>query len=403
MDGFLFVLSLCVLALASVPMWFVVLQCLAASTYGFPIMERVAQRDLVPRARHPSAVVLVPAHDEESSIGETLDSLFVDLPPRCSVLVVAHNCSDGTGRVARSLGAAVLETGAYAGEGKPGALRAALEYLDRVPDLDVVVVVDADCTVRPGSVRALVDSAYGLQRPVMGLYRFAQAASEAGRHSYMSMIALILKNVVRPLGLHVLGMPCLLNGSGSAYPRHLLRRIRIGGGSIAEDYDMSIELARLGHAPVLEPRARILSRLPGSDADGLRQRRRWEHGHLQLAVASAPRLLLESIFTGSRELAKLALELCVPPLAVLLALGALAVGVCGLHWLVSGEPALLVVAGVTVITFLSILLLTVVRFTTMRDGWRAARSFPAYFLAKLPLYRDFLVRRETRWLRSARG
>jgi cellulose synthase/poly-beta-1,6-N-acetylglucosamine synthase-like glycosyltransferase len=217
------------------------------------------------------------------------------------------------------------------------------------------------------------------------------------------MIALILKNVVRPLGLYVLRMPCLLNGSGSAYPRDLLRRIRIGGGSIAEDYDMSVELARLGHAPLLEPRARILSRLPGNDADGIRQRRRWEHGHLQLAFASAPRLLLEGLVTRRPELAKLALELAVPPLAVLLALGAVAVGLSGIHWLHSGEPALLGIAGASMSTFVLVLLLTVVRFTTMRDGWRAARSFPAYFLAKLPLYRDFLVRRETRWLRSARG
>jgi cellulose synthase/poly-beta-1,6-N-acetylglucosamine synthase-like glycosyltransferase len=237
----------------------------------------------------------------------------------------------------------------------------------------------------------------------MGLYRFAQAGPGAGRHSYVSMIALILKNVVRPLGLHVLRMPCLLNGSGSAYPRDLLRRIRIGGGSIAEDYDMSVELARLGHAPVLEPRARILSRLPGNDVDGLRQRRRWEHGHLQLAFASAPRLLLESVRTRRPELAQLALELAVPPLAVLLALGALALGVCGLQWLVSGASLLFAVAAVTVVTFLLVLLLTVVRFTTMKDGWQAARCFPAYFLSKLPLYRDFLVRRETRWLRSVRG
>lgn len=403
MDGFLFALTAGVLVLAVVPMWFVVAQCVAASLYGFPVMERLAQRDPVPRERHPKAVVLVPAHDEEASIGDTLDSLFVDLPPRCSVLVIAHNCSDQTGPIARSQGADVLETRAYATEGKPGALRAGLAFLDSMRELDVVVVVDADCTVRPGSVRALVDSAHALQRPVMGLYRFVEAVPGAGRHSYVSMIALVLKNVVRPLGLHVLGMPCLLNGSGSAYPRHLLRRIRIGGGSIAEDYDMSIELARLGHAPVLEPRARILSRLPGNDADGLRQRRRWEHGHLQLALASAPRLLFESLVTRRPELAQLALELSVPPLAVLLALGALAVGICGLYWLISGEPGLLVIAAFTVITFLAVLLLTIVRFTTMRDGWRAARSFPAYFLAKLPLYRDFLVRRETRWLRSARG
>src|SRR5215211_4297800 len=56
-----------------------------------------------------SFAVIVPAHDEEASVGETLASLRrVDYPrARVELIVIADNCSDRTAELAGRAGASV--------------------------------------------------------------------------------------------------------------------------------------------------------------------------------------------------------------------------------------------------------------------------------------------------------
>ena len=54
--------------------------------------------------------VLIPAHNEESCISETLASLLSQSLPPARVVVVADNCTDATVRLARRAGVDVLET-----------------------------------------------------------------------------------------------------------------------------------------------------------------------------------------------------------------------------------------------------------------------------------------------------
>ena len=57
----------------------------------------------------PDTVVLVPAHNEEEIIADTLAMLQSQLPAHMRILVVADNCTDGTAVVARTAGVEVVE------------------------------------------------------------------------------------------------------------------------------------------------------------------------------------------------------------------------------------------------------------------------------------------------------
>ncbi len=89
-------------------------------------------------------VVVVPAHNEEAGIGETVASaLAVDYPSELRVvLVVADNCSDATAARARDAGALVLERAHETLRGKGYALELAFEHVDRENLGAAVVVVD---------------------------------------------------------------------------------------------------------------------------------------------------------------------------------------------------------------------------------------------------------------------
>src|SRR5439155_18560878 len=134
--------------------------------------------------------------------------------------------------------------------------------------------------------------------------------------SRLSAWAFRTKNVVRPRGLRRFGLPCLLTGSGMAFPWRLLRDAPLASGHIVEDMRLGIDLAIAGHPPVFEPFAEIGGELPSGRTAARGQRTRWEHGHLGTMLTQVPRLAREAVRQRRADLAGLALELGVPPLSV---------------------------------------------------------------------------------------
>src|SRR6185437_11934148 len=109
-----------------------------------------------PRSRF---AVVVPAHDEEAGIADTVRSvLAVDYPADLfEVVVVADNCTDDTAARATAAGARVLVQNDATKRGKGFALAHAFEAL--LGDVtekkaEAVVDIDADTVVSPNLLRA---------------------------------------------------------------------------------------------------------------------------------------------------------------------------------------------------------------------------------------------------------
>ncbi len=100
--------------------------------------------------------VLVPAHNEEQSIGATLVSLRRQTLRPTTVTVIADNCTDYTAGAAIIEGATVFTT-VDNRERKAGALNQYLrrELLSMSPD-DLILVMDADSTLDPRFLEAAV-------------------------------------------------------------------------------------------------------------------------------------------------------------------------------------------------------------------------------------------------------
>jgi len=374
-------------------MWVVIVEILAALMFS----NRKAQN--ADQIQTPKTVVLIPAHNEQSGISDTLDSLLRDLPDNTHILCVAHNCTDATADIVREFDAEVIEINDSNTGGKPDAIKAGLRYLDSDPP-EIVVIIDADCLVSHGTIRLLATQAKSLDLPVMGSYFFT-APEQRQRTAKMSILAIMLKNFIRPLGLHKLGLPCLLNGSGSAYPFHVIRDVPHGEGSIAEDYQLTVDLLNKGYPTTFEPMARLSGQLPVSKGTAQKQRRRWEHGHLYLSFHTAPRLLLAGLIGLDRKRIALGFELLVPPLAYL-----------GLIWMLTTVIAIILAIFFdatplymllsTAIIFFLALLLSFLRFAGVTSTLAALAVLPNYVMWKLPIYRDFFIRRETRWIKTDR-
>lgn len=350
---------------------------------------------------HASVAVLIPAHDEAGGIAATLAALAGVATPGMRVLVVADNCGDDTAAVARAAGAEVVERHDALARGKGYALAFGRDHLARASaPPDVVIVLDADCRLAPGSVEALA-SACVAGRPVQAVNLIAPDLA-AEPMTQISGFAMVVKNLYRSRGMQRLGGAALLTGTGMAFPWALFAHAELASGSLVEDLGLGITLTRAGHPPRLVEEAGVSS-APAPPEVALQQRTRWEHGFLETVRRSALPLLGSGLRRRSRAEVLLACHLLVPPLALLLM-------VAGAMLVVA---LLLALAGASIVpaAVLGVMLVAALGVTSIA-WWRGGRRWlsgaalaraPLYIVWKLPIYLGFLRRRETVWRRTPRA
>ncbi|MBD8655450.1 glycosyltransferase [Oxalobacteraceae sp. CFBP 13730] len=348
----------------------------------------------------PSVAVLIPAHNEEAGLLATLSSLQPQLSANDRILVVADNCSDQTAEVARQAGAGVIERSHAQLRGKGYALDFGVQALATAPP-DVVVIVDADCIVGEGAIARVAALAAHHQRPVQALYLMHTPAG-SGPLKKIAEFAWLVKNKVRPLGWFRMGWPCQLMGTGMAFPWQTIRSAHLATGHIVEDMKLGLDLALAGSAPMFCPSALVYSHFPSS-AEGVQsQRTRWEHGHLSVIASAAPAALGGAIRQRSASLFAFGLDLCVPPLALLVLLVCALTGLALVLTLAGGPVAPLILSVLAGLALVTAILLSWWRFgRTVLSGKELALAI-VYVLAKIPLYFRFLFRRQVSWVRSKR-
>ncbi len=373
------------------------------------LLAEVLAATALARERRPPAsapvrsrvAVLVPAHDESGGIVPTLADIKAQLYPNDRLLVVADNCSDDTAAVADGTGAEVVVRDDPDRRGKGYALDFGLRHLSADPP-DLVIVIDADCRLAEHTIDRLAATSAATGRPVQAL-DLMLAPEPSAINRQVAVFAWRLKNWVRPLGLSALGLPCQLMGTGMAFPWETIRCVDLASGAMVEDLKLGLELAAAGHAPVFCPAAVVTSEFPLSETGAATQRERWEQGHIGLIISAMPRFVLSAIAHRDWQLLALALDLAVPPLALLLLLLLVAVTASGLAAL----------AGIAILAFqLSVFACLAFAASVVLAWWSHGRTvlpasslllLPAYVWGKCRLYAALLTgKRATRWIRTER-
>jgi len=348
----------------------------------------------------PRLAVLMPAHNEASIIATSLRTVMPQLADSDTMLVVADNCSDETRAIAESEGAEVISRKDLVHRGKGYALDFGVRHLEQDPP-DIVIVIDADCLVTTGTIDKLANLSARTRRPVQALYLMLTTAG-ASLSLRLAQFAFLVKNQVRPIGLHRLGLPCHLMGTGMAFPWACISAAPLATGHIVEDLKLGIELARQGDFPLFCVGALVTSEFATSNEGTRSQRTRWEHGHIAVILSDGPRLLLESVLKFDVRLMSMALDLAVPPLS-LLALANAVMWISGGILLIYTKTAIpLMISTVS----LSLLMLSV--FLSWRRYGRYVISLADlglamyYAVMKIPMYARFLISRQLEWVRSKR-
>ena len=247
---------------------------------------------MLPRRGKPSSVptrkfaILIPAHNEESTLPATLQSLAVlDYPPESvRVYVVADNCDDDTVMVAWEAGAVCMVRVESEKQGKGYAVAFGLNRVLR-DSPDVVVILDADCTLDADALLALNERFAAGAEVAQCAVRSRNA--DAGSGGYVAAVGAAVDEAVA-VGLDRLGASVRLRGTGMALRRDVLERVPWTAFSVAEDAEYARQLRAAGLRVKHCGAAIVNCEAPGRIEDLCRQRRRWRAGGL---LASKPLLL----------------------------------------------------------------------------------------------------------------
>ena len=187
-----------------------------------------------------------------------------------------------------------------------------------------------------------------------------------------------------------------------AFPWSIIRSVSLGSSNIVEDMQLSLDLAIAGHPTVFCPEAKVTGCLPQQQQAAKSQRTRWEHGHLQTLLTQTLRLTTDSVQQKSFDLLAIALDLSVPSLSLLIViwLAAFAASLLAATFGISPIPAVfLAVQGL-------LILVSIVgawaKFGRADISGATLLYVPFYILWKIPVYLGFILKRQTKWVRTER-
>jgi hypothetical protein len=373
------------IGLATLPGTLELMVLSVAAALGAPERRR---RQALPTGDCGWISVVVPAHDEEAGIGETLRSVqaAIQADGRSSLLVVGANSTDATAANAADVRQDPVR------RGKGFALRHAWETLRSEP-IGAMAVVDADSVVERNFVSEIRKHLSGDGDAVQA--RFRVRNTNASVRTRLLQLALTAMNVVRPLGRERLGCSAGLYGNGFAVRRETLELVPLPGPSLTEDLDYHVRLVLAGRRVRFVDSTVVWSDMPTTGRDAEAQRARWEGGRLYVARRWALPL--------AREVARGRLAL-LEPLADLLLLplgyhALLLLGLLALPWL-PGR-----IGGAAALGVLAFHLAVAAKLGGRLRDLGILAAAPAYLVWKLLLLPRTLraSRADAPWVRGSRG
>lgn len=330
-------------------------------------------------------IILIPVHNEQGIIGDTLDDLLsLNYPrERMETIVIADHCTDHTAHIAQQKGCAVLERTDKNKTGKNRALNWAMEQhlRDWPRDYDAVLFIDVDSRLNQ-------DFLWHMSRELHKGHELLQGYDtvvneDQDWRSAVQKASAKLRNYLRPLGREGLGLPCGLRGNGFVVSRQLIEKYGYPTHTRLEDIELAffyktknVDVKFVPAAGVHEKRRRDKSAASPWGSD-------WHHDRIAVIRKWLPRLLKRAL--GQQDLSSLdsLLELIVPPFFPLISISGvlLALSMIGKTVIPGALPDIALYLTVGAITGQLIYLLAGLTLTrTSLDIWTSVLLAPAFIL-----------------------
>lgn len=374
------------------------------SMVPFAALARMRGRVVGPGESGPLAFV-IPAHNEETDIENTLRDLVAAADAETSIHVIADNCTDETANLVRAfvgttqVPIVLWERSDETKKAKGYALEWAIPQVfawseQRHASIKFLCVVDADATLSVGSIARAREGFLGGHNVLQSFYLFGDGL---GLRAQVMRIASAAFSV-RGLARSALGLSDTLKGNGMWFRRSVIEESPWRAYSLAEDLEYTFTLVRKGHRVHVMPHSFVTGRLAATEKGERDQRLRWEGGRWALVKAEVPQLIREWVSSPRWVTLDLIVELLIPPLGLLVAAEAL---ISVVAWYVSFSAFVVMAAGWLSLAVYVVASVPIVGFPLSLLG--ALVYVPFYVAWKVLLLPATIVSsRSKRWIRTSR-
>lgn len=224
--------------------------------------------------------ILIPARNEESVIGNLIDSLKNQNYPRelYTICVIPNNSTDRTEEVARSHGACILNCTVKT-KTKGDVLEYAFSRLKEEKDIDAYIVFDADNVVHPdflSYMNSCLESGYLVAQG----YRDSKNPSDNWLSGSYTLFYLF-QNVFFNRSRMSIDGSASINGTGFMIKKEVIDEEGFKTFTLTEDVEFSGQCALRGEKIVFVEEAITYDEYPVSFVPSWKQRKRWSAGILE--------------------------------------------------------------------------------------------------------------------------
>src|SRR5262249_48783691 len=226
----------------------------------------------------PSVTVLIPAHNEESVIVQTVNSVIASDAKNLSIIVVNDGSADATGALLDQNFSANprVRIVHQVNRGKAAALRLALSQAQS----ELVVTIDADTEIEPDAISKLIR--HFSDPKVAAVAGNVKVGNRSRWLTRWQALEYITSQNMEKRAFDLLNCITVVPGALGAWRK---RAIEDAGGitadTVAEDADLTIGIRRLGWRVTYDEEAIAWTEAPETPVALIRQRFRWTFGTLQ--------------------------------------------------------------------------------------------------------------------------
>lgn len=259
---------------------------------GAVLCAHIGRRRKYGQSETKSFVVVIPAHNESSSIENSVKGVSLQDYPKnlVQVYVIADNCSDDTADVARSAGANVIERQSDR-KSKGFALEDCIPGILEESACDAIIVMDADSVLQADAMKYFSGALDSGMNRIQGLY--VGLNPDASWRTKLMEWAFSLFNGVYLSGITAMGISSHLRGNGMCFSREALLKHPWKASGLAEDLEFSWSLRHAGLHVDFHPKAVVRGEFVSSQKAAQSQRSRWEEGRQEVHKNALKNLKLE--------------------------------------------------------------------------------------------------------------
>ncbi len=228
---------------------------------------------------HGLVSIIVPAYNEEKTIGKCLESILdQDYKGETEVIVINDGSNDLTAETVLKYPVKFIDL--KINVGKANALNRAIEDAKG----DILIFTDSDSYLSANAVSSLVECLItnnGAQM-VAGNVFIHDSQGKKRIMKYFQMIEYLIEQEITRYLQGLSGNILVCPGPLTAVKREVCESVRFSDETIVEDADFTIKALKKSMKIIQEPKAKVYTNAPETFQAWYKQRKRWWYGNLQV-------------------------------------------------------------------------------------------------------------------------